>query len=89
MAKDISFLEDVTLSKMDCAKSQNWPLLQKDPIKAGIIICLVVLISVSTAATFIGAVIAAFANIKLATLLLALYGASIRMVYKIILKLIT
>jgi hypothetical protein len=88
MTKSAKNLKCKTQSKIERIKSWDRPRLQKDPIKAGVIISLVLLICLSSIAAFIGAIVVGFTNIKLAVSLLTLFGATLRMAYKIVITLI-
>jgi len=88
MTKSAKKLNGKTQSKIERIKSWDRPPLQKDPIKAGVLICLVLLIYLSSIAAFIGVIVVGFTNIKLAVSLLTLFGATLRMAYKIVISLI-
>ena len=88
MTKSAKNPKGKTQSKIERIKSWHRPPLQKDPIKAGVIVCLVLLIYLSSTAAFIGAIVVGFANIELAISLLTLFGATLRMAYKIVMTLI-
>ncbi len=78
-----SKLDDDSRPQKRLARKSLHPL-KNDPIRAGLIITLIVIICLALAATFTGAVVIARTNSKIAASLLALFGATLRIVYSLI-----